>query len=66
LGVSLLIILMNFWLLPKGRQSCQSTTMLRNDCTHTFLYVFEHYVENICWVCCLYWYQNLGGAPRRG
>jgi hypothetical protein len=28
--------------LPKGRQSFQSTTMLRNECTHTFLYVFGH------------------------
>ncbi len=26
----------------KGRQSSQSTTMLRNECTHTFLYVFGH------------------------
>ncbi len=31
--------------------------------THTFLYVFGHCVENICWVWCWYWYQNLGGAP---
>ncbi len=23
-------------------------------------------MANICWVCCLYWYQNLGGAPPRG
>jgi hypothetical protein len=28
--------------LLKGRQSCQSTTMLCNECTHTFLYVFRH------------------------
>jgi hypothetical protein len=28
--------------LLKGRQSCQNTTMLRNECTHTFLYVFGH------------------------
>jgi hypothetical protein len=33
-------------LLPKGCQSCQNTTMLRNECTHTFLYVFGHCVEN--------------------
>jgi hypothetical protein len=31
--------------LPKGRQSYQSTTMLCNECTNTFLYVFEHYGE---------------------
>ncbi len=57
------ICLSFFWTpssLPKGRQSCQNTTMLCNECTHTFLYVFGHYVENICWVCCWYWYQNLG------
>ncbi len=24
-------------------QTFQSTTMLRNECTHTFLYVFGHY-----------------------
>jgi hypothetical protein len=28
--------------LSKGRQNSQSTTMLRNECTHTFLYVSEH------------------------
>jgi hypothetical protein len=33
-------------LLLKGHQSYQSTTMLHNECTHTFLYVFGHYVEN--------------------
>ncbi len=44
-------------------QSCQNITMLRDECTHTFLYVFGHCVENICWFCCWYWYQNLGGAP---
>ncbi len=29
-------------MLPKGCQSSQNTTMLRNECTHTFLYVFRH------------------------
>jgi len=28
--------------LSKGRQSSQNTTMLCNECTHTFLYVFKH------------------------
>ncbi len=56
------VILLSFWLLLKGRQSCQSTTMLCNECTHTFLYIFGHCVENICWVCSWYWYQNLEGA----
>jgi hypothetical protein len=28
--------------LSKGRQSNQRITMLRNECTHTFLYVFRH------------------------
>ncbi len=28
--------------LPKGYQSCQSTTILHNECTHMFLYVFGH------------------------
>jgi hypothetical protein len=23
-------------------------------------------MTNICWVCCWYWYQNLGGAPPLG
>ncbi len=27
---------------PKGRQTSQSTTMLHNECTHMFLYVFGH------------------------
>jgi hypothetical protein len=40
--VSLLVILVTFWVLLKGRQSCQSTTMLHNECMHTFLYVFGH------------------------
>ncbi len=40
--VNLLVILLNFWVLPKGHQSCQITTMLHNECTHTFLYVFGH------------------------
>jgi hypothetical protein len=31
--------------LSKGCQNSQSTTMLRNECTHTFLYVFGHYGE---------------------
>jgi hypothetical protein len=53
-------------LLPKGNQSCQSTTMLHNECMHTFLYVFRHCVENICWICCWYWYQNLGVPPPPG
>jgi hypothetical protein len=44
--VSLLVILLSFWLLSKGYQSCQNITMLRNECTYTFLYVFEHCVEN--------------------
>ncbi len=39
---NLLVILVNFQVLSKGCQSCQSTTMLRNECTHTFLYVFGH------------------------
>jgi len=41
--VSLFIILLSFWVLPKGRESCQSTTMLHNECMHMFLYVFGHY-----------------------
>jgi hypothetical protein len=28
--------------LLKGRQSSQITTMLHNECKHTFLYVFGH------------------------
>jgi hypothetical protein len=41
-GISLFIILLSFWVLSKGRQNSQSTTMLRNECAHTFLYVFGH------------------------
>ncbi len=41
-SISLLVILLSFQVLSKGRQSSQSTTMLRNECTHTFLYVFGH------------------------
>ncbi len=44
--VSLLVILLSFWLLSKGCQNYQSTTMLHNECTNTFLYVFGHCVEN--------------------
>jgi hypothetical protein len=65
---------------PKSQFACHSlqllviakrppkllTTMLRNEQTHMFLYVFGHCVENICWVCCWYWCQNLGGAPPQG
>jgi len=40
--VSLLVILLSFYVLLKGRQSSQNTTMLRNECTHKFLYVFGH------------------------
>jgi hypothetical protein len=29
------------------RQSYQSTTMLHNECMHTFLYVFGHCGENM-------------------
>jgi hypothetical protein len=50
----LFIIRLSFWLLSKGHQSCQNTTMLRNECMHMFLYVFEHCVKNICWVYCWY------------
>ncbi len=45
--VNLLVIMLSFWVLPKGRQSFQSTTMLRNECTHTFLYVFGHCGEYV-------------------
>ncbi len=40
--VSLLVILLSFWVMTKGRQSCQSTTMPCNECMHMFLYVFRH------------------------
>ncbi len=40
--VSLLIILLSFWVLLKGRQSYQNITMLCNECMHTFLYVIGH------------------------
>ncbi len=48
--VSLFIIPLSFWVLPKGRQSYQSTTMLCNECTHMFLYVFEHCGEYVGFV----------------
>jgi hypothetical protein len=49
--------------LPKGRQSCQSTTMLRNECTHTFLYVFEHCGEYMLGLLLIYIYiKILGGV----
>ncbi len=41
--VNFLVILLTLWVLLKGRQNCQNTTMLRNECTHTFLYVFGYY-----------------------
>jgi hypothetical protein len=26
---------------------------------------WDNNIQLICWVCCWYWYQNLGGAPLR-
>jgi len=43
--VNLLVILLSLWVLSKGCQSYQSSIMLRNECTHMFLYVFRHYGE---------------------
>jgi hypothetical protein len=40
--VTLFVILLSFEVLSKGCQSSQNTTMLYNECTHTFLYVFGH------------------------
>ncbi len=44
----------------KGCQSCQSITMLRNECTHTFLYVFEHCGEYLLGLLLILISKSLG------
>jgi len=60
--VSLLVILLSFWVLPKGRQSCQNTTMLCNECTHTFSYVFGHYGEYMLGLLLILISKSWGGV----
>ncbi len=60
--VSLLIILLSLWVPLKGHQSYQSTTMLHNECTHMFLYVFVHCGEYMLGLLLILISKSRGGG----
>ncbi len=60
--VNLLIIQLSLWVLPKGRQSSQSITMLRNECMHTFLYVFGHCGKYMLGLLLIFISKSWGGG----
>jgi hypothetical protein len=60
--INLLIIQLSLWVLPKGHQSSQSTTMLHNECTHTFLYVFGHCGKYMLGLLLIFISKSSGGV----
>jgi hypothetical protein len=60
--VSLLVIMLSFYVLSKGCFGSQSTTMLRNECTHMFLYIFGHCREYMLSLLLILISKSLGGG----